>query len=73
LRSFIEKIITLGKEDNLTNRRKLITFLQDQKAVEKILTSLGLRYKERPGGYTRIIKLGQRKGDAAKMAMIEFV
>jgi large subunit ribosomal protein L17 len=73
LRPFIEKIITLGKENNLTSRRRLIALLQNQRAVEKILTTLGPKYKERPGGYTRIVKLGQRKGDAAKMAMIELI
>lgn len=73
LRPWIEKLITIGKIDSLSNRRRLISFLQNQAAVKEILTVLGPKYKERKGGYTRIIKLGQRKGDAAKMAIIEFV
>lgn len=73
LRSKIEKIITLSKINNLNSRRKLISHLQNQEAVKKLLNVLGPRYQERRGGYTRIIKLGQRRGDAAKMAIIEFV
>lgn len=72
LRPLIEKMITIGKENNLISRRKLIS-LQDQRTVKKVLETLGPKYKERPGGYTRIIKIGQRKGDAARLAIIEFI
>jgi large subunit ribosomal protein L17 len=74
LRPFIERIITIGKENNLTTRRRLISLLNNQEAVNKVLNIISPKYKERPGGYTRIIKIAQRrKGDAAKMALIEFV
>lgn len=73
LRSFIEKIITISKINNLNSRRRLISLLQNQEAVKKLLDILGPKYQERKGGYTRIVKLNQRKGDAAKMAIIEFV
>ena len=73
LKRFIEKIITLGKKGDLFSRRKAISVLQDQKMVKKIFDILSDRYKDRKGGYTRIIKLGNRFGDNAPMAVIEFV
>ena len=73
LKRFIEKIITLGKKGDLFSRRKAISVLQDQKMVKKIFDILSDRYKDRKGGYTRIIKLGNRIGDNAPMAVIEFV
>ena len=73
LRRFVEKIITLGKKGNLESRRKAISILQDQKMAKKIFDVLAVRYKERNGGYTRIIKLGNRFGDNAPTAVIEFV
>ena len=73
LKRFVEKIITLGKKGNLESRRKAISILQDQKMAKKIFDVLALRYKERNGGYTRIIKLGNRFGDNAPTAVIEFV
>ena len=73
LKRFVEKIITLGKKGNLESRRKAISILQDQKMVKKIFDVLAVRYKERNGGYTRIIKLGNRFGDNAPTAVIEFV
>lgn len=69
----VEKLITTGKINNLTCRRKLLSKLYLKKSVNKILEVLGPRYKDRKGGYTRIIKLGRRKGDGAEMAQIEFV
>ena len=73
LRRFVEKIITLGKKADLLSRRKAISVLQDQKMAKKIFDVLASRYKDRNGGYTRIIKLGNRFGDNAPMAVIEFV
>ena len=73
LKRFIEKIITLGKKGDLTSRRKAISILQDQEMVKKIFDTISKRYKERNGGYTRIIKLGNRFGDNAPMAIIELV
>jgi len=73
LRRFIEKIITLGKNGNLISRRKAISILQDLKMVKKVFDVLAKRYKDRNGGYTRIIKLGNRFGDNAPTAIIELV
>jgi len=73
LRPKIEKIISIGKKNNLQTRRRLISFFNDPKLAKKILEEVSVRYKERRGGYTRIIKIGRRGGDGAKMAMIEFV
>ena len=73
LKRFVEKIITFGKKGNLESRRKAISILQDQKMAKKIFDVLAVRYKERNGGYTRIIKLGNRFGDNAPTAVIEFI
>ena len=73
LKRFVEKIITLGKKGDLESRRKAISILQDQKMAKKTFDVLAVRYKERNGGYTRIIKLGNRFGDNAPTAVIEFV
>ena len=73
LRRFIEKIITLGKKGDLLSRRKTISTLQDNKMSKKVFDVLADRYKNRTGGYTRIIKLGNRFGDNAPTAVIEFV
>tara|TARA_E500000178_G_scaffold342632_1_gene388153 strand:+ start:485 stop:922 length:438 start_codon:yes stop_codon:yes gene_type:complete len=73
LRRFVEKIITLGKKGDLLSRRKTVSILQDKKMSKKVFDVLADRYKERSGGYTRIIKLGNRFGDNAPTAVIEFV
>ena len=73
LRRFVEKIVTLGKRGDLTSRRKTISTLQDNKMTQKVFSILADRYKNRSGGYTRIIKLGNRFGDNAPTAVIEFV
>ena len=73
LRPFVEKIITLGKKGVLVSRRKAISILQDQKNAKKIFDVISERYKERSGGYTRIIKIGNRFGDNAPTAIIELV
>ena len=73
LRRFVEKIVTLGKKGDLLSRRKAVSILQDQKMSKKVFDVLSERYKARTGGYTRIIKLGNRYGDNAPTAVIEFV
>jgi len=73
LRPFVEKIITLGKKGDLESRRKAISILQDIVNAKKIFDTFADRYKERSGGYTRIIKIGNRFGDNAPTAIIELV
>ena len=73
LRSFIEPLITLSKEDSVSNRRLAFSKIRNKSAVGKLFSDLGPRFKERPGGYSRIIKIGFRKGDAAPIAFIELV
>tara|TARA_Y100000022_G_C13219823_1_gene361799 strand:+ start:21 stop:458 length:438 start_codon:yes stop_codon:yes gene_type:complete len=73
LRRFVEKIVTLGKKGDLFSRRKAVSILQDQKMSKKVFDVLAERYKARAGGYTRIVKLGNRYGDNAPTAVIEFV
>ncbi len=69
----VEKIITLGKRGDLHARRLASARLYDGRLVEKVFSVLAERYEDRPGGYTRIVKLGPRLGDAAPMALIELV
>ncbi len=73
LRRVVERLITLGKDGNLSARRQAIAVLKDTKLVEKLFSTLAERYKERSGGYTRVLKAGFRHGDAAPVAVIEFV
>ena len=70
LRRVVEPLITLAKEDNVANRRLAFDRLRDKEAVGKLFTDLGPRFKERPGGYLRILKMGPRPGDAAPMAIV---
>ena len=73
LRPFVEKIVTLGKKGDLESRRKAIAILQDEKMPTKIFDTFANRYKDRKGGYTRIVKIGNRYGDNAPTAVIELV
>ncbi len=73
LRSYVDKLITLGKKGDLSNRRRAFALLRDDEVVSKLFSSLKDRYKERNGGYTRVLKLGFRKGDNAPIAVIELV
>ena len=73
IRRMAERMITLGKKGDLAARRRALAFIYDENVVEKLFRDLAPRYAERPGGYTRIIKLGPRLGDCAPMAMIELV
>lgn len=70
LRRVVEPLITLAKEDSVANRRLAFDRLRDKEAVGKLFTDLGPRFKERPGGYLRILKMGPRPGDAAPMAIV---
>ena len=73
LRRVAEPLITLAKNDSVANRRLAFSRTGSKVAVGKLFTELGPRYKERPGGYTRILKCGFRAGDAAPMAFVELV
>jgi large subunit ribosomal protein L17 len=73
VRPLVERLITAAKVGDLNARRGLIKVLLQKNAVKKTLEVLGVRYKSRPGGYTRIIKLGTRAGDGAAMVQIELV
>lgn len=73
IRRMAEKIITRGKTNTLHSRRLAAAVLRDKKVLSKLFDELGTRYEDRPGGYTRIVKLGSRKGDAAPMAIIELM
>ena len=73
LRRVIEPMITLAKEPTLANRRLAFNRLRDRDSVVKLFNELGPRYKARPGGYTRILKMGFRVGDNAPMAFVELV
>ena len=73
LRSIIEPMITLSKVDSVANRRLAFARLRDDASVTKLFTELGPRFKARPGGYTRILKMGFRQGDNAPMAYVELV
>jgi large subunit ribosomal protein L17 len=73
LRPVVEKLVTLGKRGDLHARRQAIAQIKDVQIVKKLFDVLGPRYKERNGGYTRVLKAGFRFGDNAPMAVIEFV
>lgn len=73
LRRVVEKLITLGKRGDLHARRQAFAQLRDDAAVSKLFSVIGERYKDRQGGYTRVLKAGFRYGDAAPMAIIELV
>ena len=72
-RPIVEKLITLGKRGDLHARRQAYAFLRDDKVVAKLFATIGPRYKERQGGYCRVLKAGFRYGDCAPMAFIELV
>ncbi len=73
LRRWVERVITLGKRGDLHARRQAAAVLFDKTVLQKLFDTIGPRFKDRPGGYTRIIKLGIRHGDAAQMSLIELV
>ena len=73
LRKYVEPLITRSKEDSTHSRRMVFKYLQSKEAVTELFRDISVKVSERPGGYTRIIKLGNRLGDQADMAMIELV
>jgi large subunit ribosomal protein L17 len=73
VRPLAEKIITLGKRGSLHSRRQALAFVYDKQVVDKLFTEISPRYAQRPGGYTRVVKLGPRLGDGAPMAQLELV
>jgi large subunit ribosomal protein L17 len=73
LRRVIEPLITRARQDNVANRRLAFARLRDDASVAKLFTDLGPRFKARPGGYTRILKMGFRVGDNAPLALVELV
>ncbi len=73
LRPIAEKMITKAKKGGLHNHRQVVSFIGDKEMASKLFNEIGPRYAERPGGYTRILKLGPRQGDNAPMARIELV
>jgi large subunit ribosomal protein L17 len=72
-RPVAEKMITLGKRGTLHARRQALSYMTKEAVVQKLFTEIGPRFAERPGGYTRIVKLDKRMGDGASMAMLELV
>lgn len=73
LRTYMEPMITLAKIDSLHHRRLAFNRLRDRDMVQKLFNEIGPHFKERPGGYLRVLKCGNRKGDAAPMAFVELV
>jgi len=73
LRPVAEKMVTKAKKGGVDHQRQVVAFIRDKDMVHKLFTEIAPRYEERPGGYTRILKLGPRHGDNAPMARIEFV
>jgi len=73
LRRWADRVITLGKQGSLHARRQVLGIVQDKSVVCKLFDTIAPRFKDRPGGYTRIIKIGWRRGDAAPVSLIELV
>jgi len=73
VRGMVERIITYGKKGGLHHRRLALAKVPDKGAISKVFDDLSQRYSERPGGYTRVLKLGRRTGDGAPMAILELV
>ena len=72
LRRYADRMVTLGKRNDLTARRLAFAFMQSRDAVKKLFDEIAPRFKDRNGGYTRVIKFGHRRGDAAMLSVIEF-
>ncbi len=72
LRRYADRMVTLGKQGDLAARRRAFSFIQSRDAVKKLFDEIAPRFKDRPGGYTRVVKYGFRRGDAADLSIIEF-
>ncbi|MCG8400908.1 MAG: 50S ribosomal protein L17 [Firmicutes bacterium] len=73
VKSIAEKMITLAKKGDLSARRQALEYIYEEKVVRKLFETFGPRYAERQGGYTRVVKLGHRRGDAAQLVQLELV
>ena len=73
VRSMAEKMITTAKQDNLHSKRQVYSFITKESVAKKVFDEIAPNYKEKNGGYTRIVKIGPRRGDAAEMCFIELV
>ncbi len=73
LRPYVEKLVSIAREDSQHHRNVVMSRLADDRAVEKLFDVIGPRFEDQPGGYTRIFKLGNRRGDNAEMSLIEFI
>ena len=73
VRRWADRVITLGKRGSLHARRQALEIVRDKAIVRKLFDTIAPRFKDRPGGYTRIVKIGQRRGDAAPISLIELV
>ena len=73
VRSMAEKMVTLGKKEDLSSKRQVFSYITKEPVAKKVIDEYGPKYADRNGGYTRIIKIGARRGDAAEMAIIELV
>jgi len=73
LRPIAERMVTLARVGTLANRRKILTMVPDKTVVKRLFEEIAPRFAERPGGYTRIMRLGRRRGDGAELAIIEFI
>lgn len=73
VRALTEKMITIGKQDDLHSKRQVYSFVTKEAVAKKLFDEVAPKYAERKGGYTRIIKIGPRRGDAAEMAIIELI
>jgi len=73
VRGMAEKIMTLGKDNTLASRRRALAFITDKNVIDKVFAEIAPRYKDRPGGYTRLVKIGPRPGDGAPTAKLELV
>jgi large subunit ribosomal protein L17 len=73
VKSIAEKLITMAKENTLANRRRALAYVYDESVVKKLFEVIAPKYAGRPGGYTRVVKTGVRKGDSAPMAILELV
>ena len=73
MRRWVDRVITLGKRGSLHARRQALEIVRDKAIVRKLFDTIAPRFKDRPGGYTRIVKIGQRRGDSAPISLIELV